>query len=580
VLAFDYAGGFNGVYGYPVQNGNPSYNIAGPRPADGFPGFSTTNMAANFSTNNGTNSLITVPAWNLNTNTVTITAWLYPSGPQPRHAGVVFCRAGGTIAGMYYSDRPDASGNYTLGYNWNDVPNTYTWISGLKAPTNRWSYTALVITPTNAIIYLMHSSALFSETNVNAHANAPFGGNTLIGNDSFNTAARAFNGVIDDVSVFNRSLSLDDLLNLYAAGSGLRASAPPDLLIQWAGSNLQVIWTNGILPWRRTTTGILLEASNLMGPWATNTAASPYTVPQGEPQKFYRIQFPLVLQPHVVGDWWQVAGDPDLGDLTTADQQPVDFGVWQATDGTWQLWSCIRKTKESGQRRLFYRWEGAKLTDANWNPMGIAMRADTNYGETEGGLQAPYVFRQDGNYEMFYGGWGSICRAQSADGKAFERRLTADGQSTVFVGEYHARDPMVLRIGDLWYCYYSAHPDGKGAVYCRTSRNLREWSEASIVGKGGQAGERGGSWECPFVVELQPGDFYLFSTQKYGTEAKTSVYFSRDPMDFGVDHDEGHFVCTLPVAAPEIFQYNGEWFIAALLPSLKGIQISHLTWTK
>ena len=53
-------------------------------------------------------------------------------------------------------------------------------------------------------------------------------------------------------------------------------------------------------------------------------------------------------RPRVVGDWWQVAGDPDLGGLTRKDQQPVDFAVWQAADGTWQLWSCIRGTGEPG----------------------------------------------------------------------------------------------------------------------------------------------------------------------------------------------------------------------------------------
>jgi len=58
-------------------------------------------------------------------------------------------------------------------------------------------------------------------------------------------------------------------------------------------------------------------------------------------------------KPRIVGDWWQVAGDPDLGELTSPKQQPVDFGVWQATDGTWQLWSCIRNTKERGHARLF-----------------------------------------------------------------------------------------------------------------------------------------------------------------------------------------------------------------------------------
>ena len=44
-----------------------------------------------------------------------------------------------------------------------------------------------------------------------------------------------------------------------------------------------------------------------------------------------------VLVPQIDGEWWQVAGDPDLGKLTTPKQQPVDFALWQAADGTWQL---------------------------------------------------------------------------------------------------------------------------------------------------------------------------------------------------------------------------------------------------
>src|SRR5512139_2091776 len=99
------------------------------------------------------------------------------------------------------------------------------------------------------------------------------------------------------------------------------------------------------------------------------------------------------LTPRLVGDWWTVAGDPDLGSLTTPTQQPVDFGLWQAADGTWQLWSCIRGTKEPGNTRLFHRWEGAKLTDRYWTPKGIALQADPALGETRGGLQAPFVLR-------------------------------------------------------------------------------------------------------------------------------------------------------------------------------------------
>src|SRR5689334_2299147 len=176
----------------------------------------------------------------------------------------------------------------------------------------------------------------------------------------------------------------------------------------------------------------------------------------------------------IVGEWWQVAGDPDLGELTSAKQQPVDFGAWQAADGTWQLWSCIRGTKERGHTRLFYRWEGKNLTDSNWKPMGIAMRADPKVGELEGGLQAPFVFLDGERFVMCYGGWNDICSATSVDGKTFERAIGRSGKANLFgspVG--NTRDPMVIRIGDQWRCYYTANPENKGAVYCRSSRDLK-----------------------------------------------------------------------------------------------------------
>ena len=289
-----------------------------------------------------------------------------------------------------------------------------------------------------------------------------------------------------------------------------------------------------------------------------------------------------VLQPRITGDWWQVAGNPDLGTLTTTRQQPVDFGIWQAADGTWQIWSCIRGTKEPGKNRLFYGWQGAHLTDTNWTPMGISMQANTNYAEVQGGLQAPSVIFSGGRFWMFYGDWNDICYATSTDGKQFTRVLNARGKSALFSESAgsNARDPEVINIGGVWHCYYNAHPHGIGGDYCRTSLDLTNWSASTLVACGGQSGSTTGSAECPFVVQLGPRQFYLFRTQHYGRRAQTSVYFSENPLDFGVNHDEGHFVCTLPVAAPEIVQHNGEWFIAVLLPDLKGIHISHLTWDK
>jgi hypothetical protein len=286
------------------------------------------------------------------------------------------------------------------------------------------------------------------------------------------------------------------------------------------------------------------------------------------------------LTPVIKEPWIQITGDPDLGDLTNPKQQPVDFAIWQAADGTWQVLECIRGTKETGETRLLYRWEGKKLTDASWTPVEIAMRADPALGETSGGLQAPYVFREADTFQMMYGDWNHICRATSADGKHFTRVIQADEQAGLFGegGGANTRDPMVLKIGATYFCYYAAYPGGKCSVFCRTSTDLQKWSDPRQVAFGGSAGEGKFSAECPFVVQTGAQDFYLFRTQHYGKSAQTNVYFSHDPMDFGVSHDEGHFVCTLPIAAPEILKVEGRDYIAVLLPDLKGIQIAQLDW--
>ena len=281
-----------------------------------------------------------------------------------------------------------------------------------------------------------------------------------------------------------------------------------------------------------------------------------------------------------IGPWVRIASNPDLGPLTSPKQQPVDFAIWQAANGTWELMSCIRQTRCGGKTRLFYRWEAASLTDADWTPKGVAMEADPDVGETRGGLQAPYVLRLDATYHLLYGDWQHICLATSADGKRFERRLNRANTSGLFTEgpETNTRDVMVLPIGDKLYAYYTAYPDGRGAVYCRTASPAEptRWSASKVVAVGGRAGAGPFSAECPFVVEVD-ACYYLFRTQRYGRDQQTSVYRSPDPRDFGVDNDS-RFVCTLPVAAPEIVKHDGRYYIAALTGELDGIRLAPLEW--
>ena len=216
---------------------------------------------------------------------------------------------------------------------------------------------------------------------------------------------------------------------------------------------------------------------------------------------------PVALVPRISGEWWPVAGNPDLGTLTGERQQPVDFAVWQAADGTWQLWSCIRHTKCGGKTRLLFGWEGKEVTSRDWKPRGITMQADPNVGETAGGLQAPHVIERDGQFLLYYGDWQHIGLATGTDGKTFNRRMNKYSGTSGLFGEHpgsNTRDAMVLESGGRLYCYYTAYPEGRGAVYCRISEgDPATWGPSRVVAAGGAAGSGPFSAECPHVVERE-----------------------------------------------------------------------------
>lgn len=308
-----------------------------------------------------------------------------------------------------------------------------------------------------------------------------------------------------------------------------------------------------------------------------------------------------ILVPQIDGEWWDVTGNPMDHEFATERQEPVDFAVWQAADGTWQMWSCFRKTTaggEDGKTRFFYRWEGTHPTDTEWKPMGIAMDADPSLGETPGGLQAPHVVKIGDIYHMFYGDWINICHAVSKDGKNFERVIQENGKTGMFSegSGGSTRDVMLLRHQDLWYAYYTGRTMEEGVeltgrVFLRTTKDFTNWSDSSIVSFGGQSGTGNGSSECPQLVKLGEDDFYLFKTQTYGRYDRenddirnrglpqTSVYYSKVPNMFGIDQDDEYFLGHLQAAAVEIVLLEDQYYIFALKEgSLDGIRCAKLKW--
>lgn len=219
--AYDFAGDRDGIYGPVAQNG--LFGTVGPTPNDGLPGFDLTNTAVR-TYGFAIGSRVTAPPLNLNTNTITITAWMNP-GSVAANAGIVFCRGGGTVAGFNFTGTTDALSRRTLGYTWNNESGTYLWNSGVAPTPGVWSFVALVVSPTNASVYVFDSTGVRVASQNYTHVVQNFGADTIIGEDPFG-GNRQFDGVLDGVGIYAKTMTQEELEALYAAGSGVSTFAP------------------------------------------------------------------------------------------------------------------------------------------------------------------------------------------------------------------------------------------------------------------------------------------------------------------------------------------------------------------
>jgi hypothetical protein len=97
---------------------------------------------------NGTTDYASIPNLGITaSNNLTMEAWVYSSDTQNAWSGLIVFE--GFRGGLIFR-----SGN-ELGYMWEDTNgDRYGWSSGLIVPQNKWCHVALVISPTQAVVYL------------------------------------------------------------------------------------------------------------------------------------------------------------------------------------------------------------------------------------------------------------------------------------------------------------------------------------------------------------------------------------------------------------------------------------------
>ena len=215
-IALDYINGLNGRV-----LSNATLGATGV-PTSPYSGFEAGNTAGSFVLNE-TGSAISVPPLNLNTNTVTITAWVYPNGPQDPGTALLLTRVNTKGAGLLYGPATD-----TLGYVWNNGdPNTSQWNSGVTVPEKTWSFVALVVEPSRATVYVYNNGSLSASVDKYGNANEPWTGSALIGDDPADTSGtNNFDGSIADVAVFGQALSCSQIYSLYGSSLDSPAVAP------------------------------------------------------------------------------------------------------------------------------------------------------------------------------------------------------------------------------------------------------------------------------------------------------------------------------------------------------------------
>jgi PKD repeat protein/photosystem II stability/assembly factor-like uncharacterized protein len=153
-------------------------------------------MALYFPGNQG--DYVTTKPLDLSTNTLTISAWIKPEGIQPDYAGIVFCRGGTTTVGLNFRV------NNELGYHWDDQQ--WWWSSGAYPEPGQWNHIALVIQPDQAILYLNGVPYEQSATHPAEAFDSPF----VLGAD-VNWSDRRFKGEMDEVCIWNRALSQEEV---------------------------------------------------------------------------------------------------------------------------------------------------------------------------------------------------------------------------------------------------------------------------------------------------------------------------------------------------------------------------------
>jgi hypothetical protein len=170
---------------------------------------------------------VAISGFELTTTEVTAIAWLN-GGKEGDWAGIICSRMDPMTFWVGFTDAN------TLSYVWNDnAEATWGWKAGPIIPQDEWAMVAITIEPDKAVAYIYtDADGLQSAVNAIQHIEQTIADNLKIGRDECCGDTRHVRGIIDEVMIYDRALSEDDISSL--AMGGLSVTAP--------GNGLAATW--------------------------------------------------------------------------------------------------------------------------------------------------------------------------------------------------------------------------------------------------------------------------------------------------------------------------------------------------
>lgn len=291
--------------------------------------------------------------------------------------------------------------------------------------------------------------------------------------------------------------------------------------------------------------------------------------------------------PKVVSPWKHIFNPNDTRSEIDTTWYTNDHCFTKGPDGKWHAYGIIghQPTNPWTGEDKFFHISSAELFTEKWEDHDYALR--TKEG-VERVLWAPHIYKENGEYTMFYNAgnlqdhapnyasWGTLHKATSKDMFTWERH----DLNPLFSDPGHARDSYMLKHQGKYYYYYTrtfSEVDFRSSVAVRTGPDTDHWSGPKIVHTQPYEVYWGGDAESPTVI-YKDGLFYLFICLAMTEYNLTHVYWSADPTDFPIEN----LVTTFKdIHAAEVIDAgNGDWYISNTGWDKKGLFLAKMEWHK